>query len=174
MEAVRTDMFEVKYNPLQPYLEIRSIAKHCRPWQQMLMFFVRTWKAHEWKSPSYRLTRRQDAAFRQLIAIAEASADSDGSDGDGDGDDGDSESSHDPKANDNIEAAWREPMTDNERACLAFCIELLNQRIHNREYNMALVSPPSFTASSGYCRRSAYLGLAHCIYSNVSFKTSSL
>lgn len=31
------------------------------------------------------------------------------------------------------------PMIALGRACLGFCIELLNQRIHNREYDMALV-----------------------------------
>ena len=30
-------------------------------------------------------------------------------------------------------------MTEMKQACLSFCIELLNQTIHNREYDMALV-----------------------------------
>jgi hypothetical protein len=30
-------------------------------------------------------------------------------------------------------------MTEIQQACLSFCIELLNQTIHNREYDMALV-----------------------------------
>lgn len=30
-------------------------------------------------------------------------------------------------------------MTALEKACMRFCIELLNQRIYNREYDMALV-----------------------------------
>jgi len=32
-----------------------------------------------------------------------------------------------------------QPMSELQRACLSFCIELLNQTIHNREYDMALV-----------------------------------
>ena len=31
------------------------------------------------------------------------------------------------------------PMNELQRACLTFCVELLNQTIHNREYDMALV-----------------------------------
>jgi hypothetical protein len=31
------------------------------------------------------------------------------------------------------------PMTEMQQACLSFCIELLNQTIHNCEYDMALV-----------------------------------
>jgi hypothetical protein len=30
-------------------------------------------------------------------------------------------------------------MTEMQQACLSFCIELLNQIIHNREYDIALV-----------------------------------
>lgn len=30
-------------------------------------------------------------------------------------------------------------ITEMQQACLSFCIELLNQTIHNREYDMALV-----------------------------------
>lgn len=30
-------------------------------------------------------------------------------------------------------------MTEMQQACLSFCIELLNQTIHNREYDIALI-----------------------------------
>ena len=33
----------------------------------------------------------------------------------------------------------RETMTELQSACLSFCIELLNQKIHNHEYDMALI-----------------------------------
>jgi adenylosuccinate synthase len=42
MQVVRTERDRVRYQPLQPYQERTSIAKRCRVWQQMLVFFVRT------------------------------------------------------------------------------------------------------------------------------------
>lgn len=35
------------------------------------MFFVRTQKAHTWRSPEYRFSRQQDAAFKVMMAAAE-------------------------------------------------------------------------------------------------------
>jgi hypothetical protein len=37
------------------------------------------------------------------------------------------------------ESSQPPPLNEIQKACLAFCVELLNQRIHNREYDMALV-----------------------------------
>jgi hypothetical protein len=88
-------------------------------------FFVRIKQAHGWQSPGYKFNRRQDRAFRRLITTAEQSvvkAD-DISDVDTE-----STSSSDEQA-----------MTELHSACLSFCIELLNQKIYNYEYGIALI-----------------------------------
>ncbi|KAI1521337.1 hypothetical protein PtrSN001A_012196, partial [Pyrenophora tritici-repentis] len=54
LEAIRTEMHQTRFQPLQPYMDKNAIVKHTRPWQQMLMFFARTQKEHAWKSPKYR------------------------------------------------------------------------------------------------------------------------
>ncbi|KAI0604030.1 DUF3505 domain-containing protein, partial [Pyrenophora tritici-repentis] len=54
LEAIRTEMHQTRFQPLQPYMDKDAIVKHTRPWQQMLMFFARTQKEHAWKSPKYR------------------------------------------------------------------------------------------------------------------------
>ncbi|KAI1522050.1 hypothetical protein PtrSN002B_012263 [Pyrenophora tritici-repentis] len=54
LEAIRTEMHQTRFQPLQPYMDKNAIVKHTRPWQQMLMFFARTQKEHGWKSPKYR------------------------------------------------------------------------------------------------------------------------
>ena len=63
MEAVRSEADQQRFTPLRPYQEAASIERHCRPWQQTLMFFVRTQRPHEWHSPAYRFNRRQKAAY---------------------------------------------------------------------------------------------------------------
>ena len=151
MEAIRTEMYAPKYTPLQGYQEEASVDKHCQPWQQMLMFFIRTRKPHRWTSPTWRFSRRQDAAFKVMIAAAEEWVQMGGSD-DGDSEDGgeDSEDDDEDGSEGNMEGEDEgekadddddDDMTMNplEKACMGFCIELLNQRIHNREYDMALV-----------------------------------
>ncbi|CAE7222418.1 DUF3505 domain containing protein [Pyrenophora teres f. teres] len=52
LEAIRTEMHQTRFQPLQPYMDKDAIVKHTRPWQQMLMFFARTQKEHGWKSPN--------------------------------------------------------------------------------------------------------------------------
>lgn len=158
LEAIRTEMHQTRYHPLQPYQDEMSIVKRSRPWQQMVMFFVRTQRQHEWKSPPYRFNRRQFDAFAKLIEEAErwVSHDraSDDDEGENNGSDEDDETRSDVHISDRVHAeggsqpnpesgpaAERQsrPFSQLEKACLKFCIELLNQTIHNREYDMALV-----------------------------------
>ncbi|KAF1818794.1 uncharacterized protein K489DRAFT_326976, partial [Dissoconium aciculare CBS 342.82] len=78
MQAVRTERDQVRHQPLQPYQERTSITKRCRPWQQMLMFFVRTQQARaagEEAGPPYRFHQQQATAFSRMITAAEAAAD---------------------------------------------------------------------------------------------------
>jgi hypothetical protein len=42
LEAIRTEKHQTLFQPLQPYMDERSIGDHTRPWQQILMFFART------------------------------------------------------------------------------------------------------------------------------------
>ncbi|KAG9378468.1 hypothetical protein A1F94_011584 [Pyrenophora tritici-repentis] len=77
LEAIRTEMHQTRFQPLQPYMDKDAIVKHTRPWQQMLMFFARTQKEHAWKSPKYRFTRRQREAWEVLIEQAKRSIEGD-------------------------------------------------------------------------------------------------
>ncbi|TKA73263.1 hypothetical protein B0A55_06620 [Friedmanniomyces simplex] len=114
LEAVRGDVDQQRFQPLQPYQEAKSIKHHCRPRQQMFMFFVRTQRPHDWHSPAYRFNRRQAAAFKKLIDVV----------------------------SENLRLEEDDPppqLRPIHRACLAFCVELLNQTIHNKAYDMAMV-----------------------------------
>jgi hypothetical protein len=53
LEAIQTEKHQTRFQPLQPYMDEKSIGQHVRPWQQMLMFFARTQREHTWKSPPY-------------------------------------------------------------------------------------------------------------------------
>src|SRR5437762_2154024 len=70
LEAIRTEKHQTRYQPLQPYMDEKSIVEHARPWKQILMFFARTQRQHEWNSPKYRFTRRQREAWEALTEQA--------------------------------------------------------------------------------------------------------
>jgi hypothetical protein len=74
LEAIRTEMHQTRFQPLQPYMDKEAIVKHTRPWQQMLMFFARTQREHGWKSPQYRFRRRQRGAWGALVREATRTA----------------------------------------------------------------------------------------------------
>ncbi|TKA44793.1 hypothetical protein B0A49_13622 [Cryomyces minteri] len=177
LEAIRTEKHQTRYHPLQAYMDEKSIGDHARPWKQILMFFARTQREHEWKSPKYRFTRRQRGAWEELVDQAERKANGendeedegvsineddnensedendeddegsdDGDDGDdsdngGDGGDDDGDDNHhgddEEKVADIEQEAER--LTTIQKACLEFCIELLNQSITRKEYDSALV-----------------------------------
>ena len=137
-EAVRTEKEQVRYQPLEVYRDRASVQEQCRPWQQMIMFFVRTQQRHEWKSPEYRFNQRQQQAFDQLIDAAEQCVDSDSdSNSNSDSNSEDGKSSNEGNVTDNT--SGRQCMTAIQKACLTFCIELLNQTMYSRESDMALV-----------------------------------
>jgi hypothetical protein len=46
LEAIQTEKHQTQYQPLQLYIDEKSISKHMRPWQQMLVFFARTQREH--------------------------------------------------------------------------------------------------------------------------------
>lgn len=71
MQAIRTEKYQNRYQPLQPYLDEESIKDRVRPWQQILMFFIRTQREHDWNSPEYKFTRSQEEAFIRLMNEAE-------------------------------------------------------------------------------------------------------
>ncbi|KAK1807894.1 hypothetical protein LTR12_017752 [Friedmanniomyces endolithicus] len=149
MEAVRSEVDQQRFAPLRPYQEAASIERHCRPWQQMLMFLVRTQRPHDWHSPVYRFNRRQKAAFEAMIEAAgkevrharEVAEDEEEESEDEDGMDSDhgQDTRRDRDCSSQENEAPRPPLRAVHRACLAFCMELMNQTIHNQEYDMAMV-----------------------------------
>lgn len=72
IEAVRTERDQTPHTPLQAYMDEDNIVRHTMPWQQVLMFFVRTQTRHDWESPHYRFTERQRKAWQALWRLARA------------------------------------------------------------------------------------------------------
>jgi superfamily II DNA helicase RecQ len=116
MEAVRSEKHQTRYTPLETYWDPDEIARRVQPWRQMMMFFVRTQKEHDWQSPPYKFTPEQFEKFDRLIEEAGRVIDGETEPGDG-------------------EAG----MSAIQAACLDFCVELLNMEIEFSEYESALV-----------------------------------
>jgi superfamily II DNA or RNA helicase len=127
MHAIRTEKEQVRYEPLQPYWNEKDVRRRCRPWQQMLMFFARTQRRHEWSSPPYRFNQRQHRAWEQLVAAAEQEVEE--------------QEQEDVEENreEDVGDEESQPLKPVQRACLDFCIELMNQTVHRKEYDCALV-----------------------------------
>jgi len=155
LEAIRTEKHQTRYQPLQPYMDEKSISDHVRPWQQMVMFFARTQKEHERQSPKYRFTRRQREAWEALVEEAERKVSGEGEEEEEEEreeeedvkdieDSGGSEFANDDEEDQgqnskNNQDGRPEKLTAIQRACLEFCIQLLNQTISRKEYDSALI-----------------------------------
>jgi superfamily II DNA helicase RecQ len=157
MEAIRTEKHQTRYTPLQAYMDDKSIKERSRPWKQILMFFARTQREHRWDSPRYRFTQQQREAWEALIEQAErdvGGVEMEVADDIEDQDeDEEEEEEEDEMMIDELDDVQNLPKCDNkpddepkhaklipiEKACLKFCIALLNQRIRRKEYDCALV-----------------------------------
>ncbi|KAK7178346.1 hypothetical protein PSPO01_15608 [Paraphaeosphaeria sporulosa] len=149
LEAIRTEKHQTRYQPLQPYMDEKSIGEHARPWQQMLMFFWRTQQEHVWKSPKYQFTKRQREAWEAFVKEAGGAAGGEEEDEEQLG------ATSDDKMTDDADSVVGEmeeapaagvgnmgepeTLSSIEKACLAFCITLLNQSITRKEYDSPLV-----------------------------------
>jgi len=157
LEAIRTEKHQTQYQPLQPYMDEKSINNHTQPWKQVLMFFARTQRTHKWESPKYRFTRRQQEAWEALIDQVEryVNGEEDESDEESGGGEGSEEEGSNNSNDGNDDKGYGDDTDGDEvateegkkpkrlskiqKACLDFCIELLNQSISWREYDSALV-----------------------------------
>ncbi|KAL1641350.1 hypothetical protein SLS61_010138 [Didymella pomorum] len=152
LEAIQIEKHQTQFQPLQPYMDEKSIVKHVRPWQQMVMFFARTQREHTWKSPAYRFTRRQREAWEAFVKQAERSVEVE----EGKEEEMEAEEGEDAAMTDDIDEAIEEMETHTEepianaiseprtlsrmqKACLAFCIALLSQSITRKEHDSPLV-----------------------------------
>jgi superfamily II DNA helicase RecQ len=152
LEAIRTEKHQTRYQPLQAYMDKEAIVKHTRPWQQVLMLFARTQREHAWKSPQYRFRRRQREAWEALVHEAERAAGGEAGGWEDEAHEGDDELETDDEmemdetdqateaAPDPSAASARpEKLSRIQKACLEFCIALLDHRITRREYDSPLV-----------------------------------
>lgn len=150
LEAVRSEVDQQRFTPLRLYQEVASIERRAQPWQQVMMFFARTQRPHDWRSPAYRFNRRQKAAFGAIIEAIAREIRNTQDDSEEEQSEDSSSSDSDSEVNDPTAPvrppASREAETEAgllfravHRACLTFCIELINQTIHNREYDIAMV-----------------------------------
>jgi hypothetical protein len=143
---------------VQAYVVVEAIVKHSVPWQQVLMFFARTQVPHEWNSPKYLFTRRQQRAWEKLWDEAQTVAQSSRLSSP-------VRNSPDPKSANSSRGASPVPSQVSEdeflqfgnadrdtpdnraqfelstvdTACLDFCMELLNQRTRVEDYECALI-----------------------------------
>jgi RecQ family ATP-dependent DNA helicase len=154
LEAIRTEKHQTRYQPLQPYMDKQTIVKHVRPWQQIVMFFARTQREHAWKSPRYWFARRQRDAWEAFVEEAERIAEGGADKEEDEGEEMDVDNGKEGMADNvneginKIEAAQDtaanaivEPtkLSRLQKACLEFCIALLNQSITRKEYDSPLV-----------------------------------
>ncbi|KAI9034716.1 uncharacterized protein KD926_006877, partial [Aspergillus affinis] len=119
MEAVRTQAGELPYHPLIAYMDENSVQKHVQPWQQIVGFFARTQQPHDWVSPVYQFTARQQQKWARLWQLVQYP-----------------EPQPELQAVDEALQPWL--LEWREQACLEFCVELLNQRHRTHEYESAL------------------------------------
>ncbi|KAF7564171.1 telomere-linked helicase 1, partial [Pyrenophora tritici-repentis] len=119
-------------NPVPAVTAVYGQERHCQAHTTVAadvnVFFARTQKEHGWKSPKYRFTRRQREAWEVLIEQAKRSIE-------GDEEDEAEDMDEERRAGRGDDGRHRR----GDRACLEFCIALLNHRITRREYDSPLV-----------------------------------
>jgi len=148
-EAIRSEKRQTRYVPLMAYQDYKAIGTYTRPWQRILMFFARTRKAESRKAaPKYRLTGQQEEAWVRFIREAKGKVREEGRKPRKIGpkkkgkkrrtrDDADSE--EEEQGEEQSEEAEQQELTAIQRACLQFCMALLDQRNIDHDYDGAFV-----------------------------------
>jgi hypothetical protein len=121
MEAIRDQMHQQRYRPLQSYQGKKPSNDYCRPWQMVLMFFGRTWPVADRVSPRYTLNKQQERAWSALLLAAETQV------------------KHQASTDTPTRLYGGDALSPSAKACLVFCLTLLDQRVRGTEYESPLV-----------------------------------
>ncbi len=138
MEAIRTEKHQTRYQPLQPYMNVKGLMNYSRPWKQILMFMVRTKRAHDWVSPKYKFNKALRGMWKRLFRVAKEVVRKKNEQNSDEEEEAESveesnNSSQDPDEDNKPE------LTIIQKACLNFCLALLDDRITRKEYDSPLV-----------------------------------
>lgn len=156
-EIVRTEKDQSRAKPFRAYQDSTKILVYGKPWKQILSFFVRTQLNPDENSyPSYFLTEDQMNTFQIFIELVQKRLDNPDLDENLSNSDADSTSSHarpipesqDDSIPDDIDTTTIfQPRSNQiqrldqlERACLDFCLSLLDQQAKIDEYELPFVN----------------------------------
>jgi RecQ family ATP-dependent DNA helicase len=137
MEAIRAEKNQRRYRPLQPYRSEKTLHDNVRPWQNILMFFARTRDRRKWKRLRWKFTQQQERAWKTLEICATRSASGRISDSERERDEGGQAS--DLEQSQSSTDTTKRSLTSLQKACLQFCISLLDQKVSRDEYDCAMV-----------------------------------
>ena len=134
-EAMRTDVATAARKPLAPYRNRSKLRGYARPWQQMLMFFARTYGGAA-RHPEYTFTERQRGAWKTLVDACTGE-----------------EEEEEPHRPDTLSPA--------QSACLKFCVTLLDDEFDASEYSTPLVCASSLLGlnQTGWLEINAYTSI---------------
>jgi len=122
-------------------MDVQGIGQYSRPWKQIVMFISRTRDPCEWTIPKIKLRGKQRQAWKHMMLLARAS--SSGSNVVPDAwEEEDARESPRP-----IGASGEHPHDEQNpyqlrslaKACLTFCIALLDERMTHKEYHSPMV-----------------------------------
>lgn len=122
-------------------MDVQGIGQYSRPWKQIVMFISRTRDPCEWTIPKIKLRGKQRQAWKHMMLLARAS--SPGSNVVPDAwEEEDARESPRP-----IGASGEHPHDEQNpyqlrslaKACLTFCIALLDERMTHKEYHSPMV-----------------------------------
>ncbi|KAK3615191.1 hypothetical protein LTR56_026752 [Elasticomyces elasticus] len=133
-EAIRSEEQQTRYVPLMAYQDYTAIQTYIRPWKQVLMFFARTRKAEErHKAPRTKPDRQkpspQSTGRRRRR-------------GNGNGKRRRDKDEDEGRDEEEVQRDQGEPLkalTAIQKACLTFCIALLDQKHIHHDYDSAMV-----------------------------------
>jgi superfamily II DNA helicase RecQ len=141
LEAIRTEANQTRFVPLQAYMHEAELSRYAKPWKQILMFVARTRRSQEWAKPRPKFGVRQRHAWREVMNQAHREAGV----GSGPALEGPGEDVREGRPG--LEDASilyltnlsQVRLTPLQKACLQFCISLLDYKITQREYESVLV-----------------------------------
>jgi len=115
-EIMQTESSQRSKQVLQPY-QREDLTRFVRPWQEIVIFLLRTMSEEGEQRPSYRLLAPQRRALEALRAAAETSST--------------------PQAR--IKRGEESKFSPLHGCCLRVCLQLLDQSVRTREYESPLI-----------------------------------
>jgi len=138
MKIIRIEKHQTRYQSLQSYMNVKRLMNYSRSWKQILMFMIRTKRAHDWVNLKYKFNKMLRDMWKRLFEVAKEIVRKKNEQNFDEKKEAESMKKSNNSSQD-LDEDNKSELTIIQKTCLNFCLALLDDRITRKKYDSSLM-----------------------------------